>query len=250
MRKFLMAGTAAVALMAVPAAIQAQDTTCAATTTMQAPEDSTSPMPTPAPSPDTTTTPAPASDGTTTVTTTETTTAKPMAQAGSAAMDVAQRDKPYTMTVQQKTTYQTWPTDRRSGYDAWPVTYQTYYWTLTPEQQEGYWALTDDQRGKIYQMTPEQRAIAWKSITQQLAGQTPTTPPGQANPPGQGVPTAGVPDPQMAGQPVRPAMPADESYQGGPYKGALTPPPSDAMNKTYPVCSKTVQDGCRNRGGK
>jgi hypothetical protein len=45
-------------------------------------------------------------------------------------------------------------------------------------------------------------------------------------------------------------MPADESYQGGPYKGALTPPPADAMAKDYPVCGKTVTDGCRNRDGK
>jgi hypothetical protein len=26
--------------------------------------------------------------------------------------------------------------------------------------------------------------------------------------------------------------------------------PSGAMNKSYPTCSRTVQDSCRNRGGK
>ncbi|WP_288415677.1 hypothetical protein [uncultured Novosphingobium sp.] len=158
--------------------------------------------------------------------------------------------KPYVMTVQQKTTYATWPADRQTSYQAWPIENQTYYWTLTPEQQAGYWALTPDQQGQIYKMSPEQRAIAWQSIQQQMAGQTPTTPEGQANPPGQGMPTAGVPNPQSAEQAARPAMPADPGYQGGPYKGALTPPPADAMNKSYPVCSKTVTDGCRNRGGK
>jgi len=97
-------------------------------------------------------------------------------------------------------------------------------------------------------MTPEQRKLAWQSVVQQLAGQTPTTPPGQANPPGKGMPTKGVPAPKTASQDVPPAMPADESYQGGPYKGALTPPPASAMNKDYPVCSKDIQDSCRNPG--
>jgi hypothetical protein len=45
-------------------------------------------------------------------------------------------------------------------------------------------------------------------------------------------------------------MPADPGYQAGPYKGAMTAPPAEAANKTYPVCSRTVQDGCRNPGGK
>lgn len=219
MRKILMTGAAALALSAMPSVLLAQ-----------------------AGGTQTTMTAAPAPDGTTTVTTTETTTAP--------GTDTSTKGKPYTMTVQQKTVYATWPSQRRTDYEAWPVDYQTYYWTLTSEQQSGYWALTDDQRGQIYKMTPEQRATAWTSIQQQLAGQTPTTPAGQANPPGPGMPTAGVPNPQAANQAARPAMPADQSYQGGPYKGALTPPPADAMAKDYPVCSRTVTDGCRNRGGK
>lgn len=71
----------------------------------------------------------------------------------------------------------------------------------------------------------------------------------QANPPGEGVSTTGVPDPQAAGQTVPPAQPVDPSYQGGPYKGALTAPPASAMNKTYPKCTRTLQDNCRNPGG-
>lgn len=58
------------------------------------------------------------------------------------------------------------------------------------------------------------------------------------------------PDPATADTPVPPAMPADPSYQANPYKGAMTAPPAEAMNKTYPLCSRTVQDNCRNRGGK
>lgn len=152
------------------------------------------------------------------------------------------------LTTDQQAAYDAWAADLQSDYDAWPNEYKVYYWTLTPEQQKGYWALTPDQRGRIYDMTPEQRKLAWQSVVQQLAGQTPTTPPGQANPPGEGIPTKGVPAPKTASQDVPPAMPADESYQGGPYKGALTPPPASAMNKDYPVCTKDIQDSCRNPG--
>ncbi|MYL98265.1 hypothetical protein GR702_10860 [Novosphingobium sp. FGD1] len=153
------------------------------------------------------------------------------------------------LTSEQKAIHDAWTAQQKADYAAWPNDYKVYYWTLNAEQQEGYWALTADQRGQIYKMTPEQRQMAWNSVVQQMNGQTPATPAGQANPPGQGVPTAGVPDPQTASQAARPAMPADENYQGGPYKGALTPPPATAMDKTYPKCSKTVTDGCVNRGG-
>lgn len=71
----------------------------------------------------------------------------------------------------------------------------------------------------------------------------------QANPVGPGVPSPTPPAPGSAAEPVPPSMPADPSYQAGPYKGALTPPPAEAMNKEYPLCSKTVQDSCRNPGG-
>lgn len=72
----------------------------------------------------------------------------------------------------------------------------------------------------------------------------------QANPQGPGLPTAEPPAPVTAEDPVPPAMPADPAYKGGPYKGALTQPPQEEMGKTYPVCTQTIQDSCRNRGGK
>lgn len=72
----------------------------------------------------------------------------------------------------------------------------------------------------------------------------------QANPQGPGLPTAEPPAPVTAEDPVPPAMPADPAYRGGPYKGALTPPPQEEMGKTYPVCTQTIRDSCRNRGGK
>lgn len=71
----------------------------------------------------------------------------------------------------------------------------------------------------------------------------------QANPQGPGTPTTENPNPATAAEPVAPAYPADAGYKAGPYKGALTPPPTEAMGKAYPLCSKTVQDSCRNRGG-
>lgn len=175
-------------------------------------------------------------------------------------------------TAEQRAAYETWPYPAREYYwsltgdqpmawwaltdpqrvalVSWPPELRTYYWTLPTDRQKGYWALSDDQRGMVYKMTPEQREKAWAAVAAQMAGQTPATPAGQANPPGMGTPTTGAPDPQVAAQPVPPAMPADLSYQGGPYKGALTPPPVTAMNKTYPVCTSKLQDSCRNRGGK
>jgi len=220
MRKLMLAGSAALMALAVPA-VHAQN----------APSD---PAADPAAASDTAqdaaATPDPAMPG-----------MDAPAPAGTAAAP--------TLTTEQQAMYDAWSAPQKSDYEAWPAEYKVYYWTLNSDQQKGYWALTPDQRGQIYKMTPEQRQMAWNSVVQQLAGKTPTTPPGQANPPGMGMPTAGVPDPQMAQQSVRPAMPADPGYQGGPYKGALTPPPATAMAKDYPVCSKTVQDGCRNRGG-
>ena len=70
----------------------------------------------------------------------------------------------------------------------------------------------------------------------------------QANPIGPGVPTTMPPNPANADSPVSPAMPADPNYNAGPYKGALTPAPAQAMNRTYPVCSRTLLDSCVNPG--
>jgi len=96
---------------------------------------------------------------------------------GAAVPSQATAEAP-VLTAEQQATYDAWAADLQSDYDAWPNEYKIYYWTLTPEQQKGYWALTPDQRGRIYDMTPEQRKLAWQSVVQQLAGQTPTTPPG------------------------------------------------------------------------
>lgn len=152
------------------------------------------------------------------------------------------------LTAEQKAIYDSWSVDEKVQYQTWSPEYQAYFWSLTAPQRTGYWRLTSDQRTQIYAMTPEQRVLAWESILAQLQGQTPPTPATQANPPGEGIPTNTVPTPETAAEPVPPAMPADESYQGGPYKGALTPPPIEA--KDYPVCSRTIQDSCRNPGGK
>lgn len=152
------------------------------------------------------------------------------------------------LNAEQKAMYDAWTDDEKNQYLSWDPAYQVYYWSLAVPEQRGYWRLSPDQRTQIYNMTPEQRAVAWQSVVAQLQGQTPETPPTQANPPGPGMPTNTVPAPDSAAEPVPPAMPADEAYQGGPYKGALTPPP--AQTKVYPVCTKTLQDSCRNPGGK
>lgn len=73
-----------------------------------------------------------------------------------------------------------------------------------------------------------------------------TPPPTPAPPTTTASPAPSIPDPQTANDPVAPAMPADPNYRGAPYKGALTPPPPEAMNKTYPVCGGAIQDSCIN----
>ena len=70
----------------------------------------------------------------------------------------------------------------------------------------------------------------------------------QANPRGSDAPAVAAPDPATANSPVAPSRPADPSYQGGSYVGAASPPPADAMNKTYPVCGHGVVDSCQNPG--
>jgi len=185
------------------------------------------------------------------------------------------------MTSTQKSTYDAWPAAQKAAYDTWPAEYQAYFWSLTPSQQKGWFALTDAQRKQVYEMPPASRAQAWVSIEQQMAGATPPSasaappsattaappdaaaapPPGesdaaaapeqiQANPTGSTEAVDPSPDPATAGSSVAPSMPADPSYNAGPYKGALSAPPADAMNKTYPVCSRTLQDNCRNRNGR
>lgn len=71
----------------------------------------------------------------------------------------------------------------------------------------------------------------------------------QANPRGD-EPVAASAAPTTADDPVPATQPSDPSYHAGPYAGALSAPPADAMNKSYPVCSARVQDGCRNPGGR
>ncbi|MDE1915424.1 MAG: hypothetical protein KGJ57_08705 [Sphingomonadales bacterium] len=56
--------------------------------------------------------------------------------------------------------------------------------------------------------------------------------------------------PATANSPTAPAMPDDPSYHGAPYVGALTAPPAGAMDKSYPSCSSSVQDECRNRDAR
>jgi hypothetical protein len=160
-----------------------------------------------------------------------------------------------TLSSAQQMDYNSWSTAQRAAYDAWPSDTQAYYWTLSLNQMHGWWKLTDVQRSQIMAMTPVQRASSWVSIEAQLAGQAAAAAPMpavvQPNPVGSSeMPSATPPNPVSANMPVPPAMPADSTYHAGPYKGALSPPPPEAMNKVYPVCTKILRDSCRNRGGK
>jgi hypothetical protein len=83
-------------------------------------------------------------------------------------------------------------------------------------------------------------------LAQAAAGQQASPVQIQANPTGPGTPSMTPPDPATADSPVPPAMPADPNYHAGPYVGALTPPPPEAMSKVYPRCSRKLQDNCTN----
>lgn len=160
---------------------------------------------------------------------------------------------PTAMTTEQKAAYDGWMPEQRTMYDGWPADVGTYYWTLTPAQQKGWWALSPEQRTQVYAMAPEARTSAWASIEGQLSGQAPaaTVPEvvqTQANPRGEGPASPVPPNPETASAAVPPAMPADPGYQAGPYKGALTSPPMEAMNKAYPLCTRQLQDSCVNPG--
>lgn len=163
----------------------------------------------------------------------------------------AQSTMTTTMTTDQQVMYNGWAADQRISFDAWPADYKTYFWTLTPNQMTGWMRLTDAQRTTIYAMTPPQRTAAWSSLEAQMAGvplANTTTVAVQANPPSAEMPTAAPPNPGTAASTVAPAMPSDPAYSGGPYKGALTSAPGDAMNKAYPICTSKGQDSCQNPG--
>ena len=155
------------------------------------------------------------------------------------------------LPAQQKLAYQGWAHDLQMKYDAWPADYQAYFWSLTTNQQKGWMLLTDAQRKQIYDLAPEGRATTWASLEAQMAGVPPPQAANdpiqvQANPRGEGDASPVPPNPQTAQSPVPPAQPADPSYKAGPYKGALTQAPAEAMNKPYPLCSRTVTDSCQN----
>ena len=135
-----------------------------------------------------------------------------------------------TLNVDQQGLYQGWPVERRTSYDAWPAPYRGYFWTLTPSQQTAWWALNDEQRTQVFVMTPDQRVSAWAAIEAQLAG-------AQVVPASPAVVDAA--SPAAAG-----------ATSATVVSNALPPPPPESLNKTYPVCTRTLRDSCRNPGGK
>ena len=136
------------------------------------------------------------------------------------------------MTTEQHTVYMGWPASQRTDFDAWPADYRTYYWTLTPTQQRGYWRLTNEQRAQIAALTPEQRTAAWTSIEAQMAGMADTT--------------ASVGTSTATTTPG--TMDTPQVTTVTTTTGNMTPPPTEAMNKSYPICSRTVTDSCQNPG--
>lgn len=159
----------------------------------------------------------------------------------------ASANETFAMSGEQKTQYGTWPSAERTKYDAWPVTQQEYFWSLNAEQQKGWWALTDTQRGQIYAMSPAQRAQVWPQITSQVKG------PSSAS-------ATSASQPRADAAVDAAAMPQNQTYADNTARSSLDngrmnaapagPMASDAPAKTYPLCTRTLQDSCRNPGGR
>jgi hypothetical protein len=145
------------------------------------------------------------------------------------------------LDAEQRTVYRGWPTETRDAYGQLNTEHRTYFWTLTPTQREAYWRLTPEQRTQIMGMTPEARANAWTSIQAQIAA--------RANNSETSVTARTVGDvsasAQSNAQAGSSATPA-AVVRNNP--GNLTPPPAAALNKTYPVCTRKMQDNCQNPG--
>lgn len=164
---------------------------------------------------------------------------------------------PFAPAADQQAQIDAWPAEQKAKYAAWPSTYQEYFWTLDAEQQKGWWALTDEQKGQVYAMTPDQRTQVWPSIVAQVNGQSAsaaTMPPANGAQPAPGgmAENRGVDAPKDAmtadaGAAATATGNAPASDTVGTMMASNAAP--SAAAKKYPICSKTVQDSCRNRGG-
>lgn len=159
----------------------------------------------------------------------------------------------YTMTPEQRAMFDAWPSDRQMYYNSLDAAHQAWFWSLTPRQMEGYWVLTADQRERVFAMTPAARANAWASIEAQLAAgandsATSAARTGGPVPRGADVVNAQVRPAPSTTTVIADADPATPDTVVTSNPGNLAPPPAQAMNKTYPVCTRTLQDSCQNPG--
>jgi hypothetical protein len=161
------------------------------------------------------------------------------------------------LDAEQRTVYRAWPAETRDAYGRLNSEHRTYFWTLTPTQREAYWLLTPEQRTQMMGMTPEARANAWTSIQAQVAAgannsQTSVT----ARTGGDVSASARTANQANAQATPRPSSTTvvDDGNAATPATvvrnnpGNLTPPPASALNKTYPVCTRRMQDNCQNPG--
>ena len=162
----------------------------------------------------------------------------------------------YTLTAEQQAIFDAWASERQSEYLALDAAQQTYFWTLTPSQQDAWWVLTPAQRTQVVAMTPAARASAWASIENQIragANASDTSvaarTEGEVPAPAQSAAEANA---QTADRPATTTVvPGDADTPTRVVRndpGNLTSPPASALNKTYPVCTRQIQDSCQNPG--
>lgn len=194
---------------------------------------------------------------TTTTTTPPATSTMPDSTAPTAPQDTTAPTAaaPFAPAADQQAQIDAWPAEQKTKYAAWPSTYQEYFWTLDAEQQKGWWALTDEQKGQVYAMTPDQRTQVWPSIVAQVNGQsaaaTATPPANPAQPAAGGMAENGAIDALKDAMTADAGAAATATEKSTASSGTMMASNAEpaAAAKDYPLCSKTVQDSCRNRGG-
>jgi hypothetical protein len=159
----------------------------------------------------------------------------------SSAMEAPSASTTFTMNAEQKAQYETWPSDVKAKYDAGSAAEQEYAWSLDADQMKGWNLLSQAQRNQIVKLSADERTKVWAQIKSQMGGSSAagTNALAQAD--------------MAAAAPAGADMASGATDQGTAMASAdnsATPPPAlDGTQKKYPVCTKKIQDSCRNRGG-
>ena len=94
-------------------------------------------------------------------------------------------------------------------------------------------------------LTALSTSVAAQKSAEQVNGQARAAVPASAATPNPGSPAIVTPAQGSTTATPNPGSPAVVTHTN---PGNLTPPPQSAMNKSYPVCTRRLQDNCQNPG--